>query len=481
MDRVRPDSGTLKENVRLSLVAAVRDSYPATFIFIKHEGLVVIGSSHTLNRQSTEAAHLTALSEAQAQLERIADRLGLDAATQELLRSPLREHHVAVPVRMDDGTTKVFKGIRVQHNDARGPYKGGIRFHASTTAEDVRALAMLMTWKCAVMNLPLGGAKGAIVADARGLSLAEQERLCRGWVRQMAGNLGPAFDVPAPDMMTSGQHMLWMLDEFETIHGSKLPGFITGKPVGLGGSEGRTQATGYGVVFVLREALNRLGIEPNSTTASIQGFGNVAQHAAERYAEMGGTVRAVSCWDADDKKAYTFRKASGVDPQSLARLTDRFGSIDKARAAELGYEVLPGSAWMEQEVDILIPAALENQITAVNAPRIHGRVRVVAEAANGPVTAEADRVLEDRGVLVIPDILANAGGVTCSYFEQVQGNSNYYWSGDKVLQKLESWMTAAFRAVHERAEGEEVSLRDAAYFIAVERVARVPREGVGLT
>ena len=220
----------------------------------------MIGSPHTLNRKATETAHLTAEDEAQAQLARIAERLGLDSATHDLLRSPRREHHVAFPVRMDDGTTKVFKGIRVQHNDARGPYKGGIRFHASTTAEDVRALAMLMTWKCAVMNLPLGGAKGAIVADARALSLAEQERLCRGWVRQMAGNLGPAFDVPAPDMMSSGQHMLWMLDEFETIHGTKLPGFITGKPVGMGGSEGRIQATGYGVVFVLREALDRLGL-----------------------------------------------------------------------------------------------------------------------------------------------------------------------------------------------------------------------------
>jgi glutamate dehydrogenase (NAD(P)+) len=377
---------------------------------------------------------------------------------------------------MDDGTTKVFKGVRVQHNDARGPYKGGIRMDASTTAEDVRALAMLMTWKCAVMNLPLGGAKGALLADARTLSVAEQERLCRAWVRQMAGNLGPAFDVPAPDMMTSGQHMLWMLDEFETIHGTKVPGFITGKPVGMGGSAGRTEATGYGVIVVLREALNRLGLALNSTTASIQGFGNVARHAAQRFTEMGGTLKAVSSWDADDNTAYTFRKASGLDPHALVTLTDRFGSIDKARASELGYEVLPGSAWVEQEVDVLIPAALENQITASNVRRIHGRVRVVAEAANGPVTMDASQALEDRGVLVIPDILANAGGVTCSYFEQVQGNSNYYWSGDEVLHKLDSWMTEAFKAVHERAEGEEVSLRDAAYLIAVDRVARACRE-----
>jgi glutamate dehydrogenase (NAD(P)+) len=292
----------------------------------------------------------------------------------------------------------------------------------------------------------------------------------------MARNLGPAFDVPAPDVMTSGQHMLWMLDEFETIHGARLPGFITGKPLGIGGSAGRIEATGYGVIFELREALNRLNMPLKSTTASIQGFGNVAQHAAQRFTEMGGIVTSVSSWDASDNKAYTFRKASGVDPQALVRVTDRFGSIDKDRALDLGYELLPGSAWIEQDVDVLIPAALENQITAANVSRIHGRVRVVAEAANGPLTMDASRALEDRGVLVIPDLLTNAGGVTCSYFEQVQGNSNYYWSSDEVFQKLDSWMTGAFQSVYQRAEDEEVSLRDAAYLIAVDRVARACRE-----
>lgn len=432
------------------------------------------GSSETLHRHSSDTS--SALGEALAQLDRTVDRLVLDTASHALLRSPMREHHLTLPIRMDDGTTKVFTGIRIQHNDARGPYKGGIRMLASTTVDDVRALAMLMTWKCAVMNLPLGGAKGALLADARALSLAEQERLCRAWVRQMARNLGPAFDVPAPDVMTSGQHMLWMLDEFETIHGARLPGFITGKPVGIGGSAGRIEATGYGVISVLREALNRLNIPLNSTTASIQGFGNVAQHAAQRFTEMGGIVTSISSWDANDNKAYTFRKASGVDPQALVRVTDRFGSIDKDRALDLGYELLPGSAWIEQDVDVLIPAALENQITAANVARIHGRVRVVAEAANGPLTMDASRALEDRGVLVIPDILTNAGGVTCSYFEQVQGNSNYYWSSDEVFQKLDSWMTDAFTAVSERAEDDDVSLRDAAYLIAVDRVARACRE-----
>jgi glutamate dehydrogenase (NAD(P)+) len=377
---------------------------------------------------------------------------------------------------MDDGTTSVIQGIRVQHNNARGPFKGGIRFHPSANVDDVRALAMLMTWKCAVMNLPLGGAKGAIVCDPHRLSMAEQERMCRGWVRQMAGNLGPALDVPAPDVMTSAQHMLWMLDEFEAIHGMKVPAFITGKPVGMGGSPGRAEATGYGVVAVLTEAMNRLGLEPKASTASIQGFGNVAQHAARRFAQLGGVVIAVSSWNAKERKAYTFRKSSGIDPGALAQLTDRFGTVDIIAAAERGYEVLPGSAWIEQAVDVLVPAALENQITHANASRIHGQVRVVVEAANGPMTAEANEMLDDRGVLVIPDILANAGGVTCSYFEQVQGNSNYYWSASEVLQKLDSWMTEAFTAVHQLAQREQLSLRDAAYMIAIDRVARACRE-----
>jgi glutamate dehydrogenase (NAD(P)+) len=388
----------------------------------------------------------------------------------------MREHRVAVPVRMDDGTTRVFDAIRVQHNDARGPFKGGMRFHPEADADGVRALAMLMTWKCAVVDIPLGGAKGAIVCDPRHLSLAEQERLCRAWVRQMARNLGPAIDVPAPDVMTSGQHMLWMLDEFETILGARMPAFITGKPLGLGGSPGRPEATGHGVVAALLEALRRLGMDVANVTASMQGFGNVAQHAARRLVRTGGTVLAVAAWDPEAGAAYTFRRKQGVDPDELSGLTDRFGTIDRAGAAARGYEVLPGSAWIEQEVDVLIPAALEGQITSANVPRIHGRVRVIAEAANNPTTTAASRMLDDRGILVIPDIVANAGGVTCSYFEQVQGQANYYWRRDEVLQKLDAHLTRAFAAVYERAERDQVTLRDAASLIAVERVARACRE-----
>jgi glutamate dehydrogenase (NAD(P)+) len=412
---------------------------------------------------------------ARTQFDRIADRLRLDGATRELLRSPMHEHHFAIPIRMDDGTRRVFRGMRIQHNDARGPFKGGIRFHPSASADEVRALAMAMTWKAAVVDLPLGGAKGAIVCDPPTLSDGEQERLCRGWVRQMARGLGPATDVPAPDVMTSAKHMAWMLDEFEVIVGAKAPGFVTGKPLGLGGSAGRTEATGYGVVLALHEALRRIGIRIEDTLASVQGFGKVAQHAARRYVALGGVLTAVSSWDRTDRRAYTFRSDRGLNPEDLFGITDEFGSIDRTRAAALGYDVLDGSAWLEQNVDVLIPAALENQITDANVGRVHGRVKVVAEGANGPTTPTADAALDDRGVLVIPDILANAGGVTCSYFEQVQGASNEYWRRDQLFERLDTTLASAFRAVHDMAEHGGLSLRDAAYLIGVDRVVQACR------
>ncbi len=371
---------------------------------------------------------------------------------------------------------KVLRGFRVQHNDARGPSKGGIRFHPQETIDTVRALAMWMTWKCAVVDIPLGGGKGGVVCDPHDLSPREQEQICRGWVRQIARNVGPEIDVPAPDVMTSAQHMIWMLDEWETIHGRHAPGFITGKPVALGGSLGRTEATGYGVVYTLREALKQLGIALEKTTASVQGFGNVAQHAIQLYCRLGGTVVAVSAWDQQDRTSYMFRRSTGVDPEELAAITDRFGGIDKAQARARGYDILPGDQWLEQPVDVLIPAALENQITGDNAGRIHPRVRVIAEGANGPTTPDADPILHERGIFVIPDFLANAGGVTCSYFEQVQSNSNYYWEKDEVLTKLDQKMTAAFRAVSEMASARKLFMREAAYVIAVGRVAKACRD-----
>jgi glutamate dehydrogenase len=423
-----------------------------------------------------EARTVNPYAMAQAQFDRVAAMLDLDPASRELLRQPLREYSFAVPVRMDDGQVRVFRGFRVQHNDARGPSKGGIRFHPQETLDTVRALAMWMTWKCALVDIPLGGGKGGVVCDPHNLSQREQEQICRVWVRQLARNVGPVADVPAPDVMTSGQHMLWMLDEFEALHGGHYPGFITGKPVGMGGSQGRAEATGYGLVFALREALGVLGLDVRKTRASVQGFGNVAQHAIRLYTQIGGTVTCVSSWDQADQTSYSFRRDSGVDLDALLAITDRFGGIDKAKAREAGYDVLPGDAWLEQPVDVLVPAAIENQIRGDNAARIRPEVKVLAEGANGPTTPEADATLKEKGVFLIPDFLANAGGVTCSYFEQVQSNMNYFWEKDEVLARLDVKMTAAFHATHEVATKRKLGMRDAAYVIAISRVAQACRD-----
>jgi glutamate dehydrogenase (NAD(P)+) len=413
---------------------------------------------------------------AQAQFDKVADQLGLDQATKDLLRQPLREYHFSLPIRMDDGSFKVFRGFRVQHNDARGPGKGGIRFHPQETVDTVRALAMWMTWKCAVVNIPLGGSKGGVICSPHNLSQREQEQLCRAWVRAVARDVGPVRDVPAPDVMTNAQHMLWMLDEFERIHGGQYPGFITGKPVGMGGSLGRTEATGYGVVFTMREALKQLNVRPQDTTAAVQGFGNVAQYAIELYQQLGGKVMCVACWDEKDQQAYTYRKPDGVELAALRGIADRFGTLDPKKAAALGYERLPGEAWLEQDVDILIPAALEHSITGDNVAQLSKRVRLIAEGANGPTTPQADHVLQERGVFVIPDFLANAGGVTCSYLEQVQSNMNYFWEKDEVLGKLDVMMTAAFHDVADLARKRKLYMRDAAYSIAIARVAQACKD-----
>jgi len=413
---------------------------------------------------------------AQKQFDTVADLLQLDAATRDLLRQPLREYHFSIPVRMDDGSIRVFRGFRCQHNDARGPCKGGIRFHPQETIDTVRALSMWMTWKCAVVDIPLGGGKGGVVCDPHDLSPREQERLCRGWVRVIARDVGHLRDVPAPDVMTSPQHMLWMLDEFEAIQGAKYPGFITGKPVGMGGSLGRTEATGYGLVHTLREALREMGLKIETTLASVQGFGNVSQYAIQLYTQLGGKVMCVACWDQSDQASYTYRKKSGIHLDELLTITDRFGGIDKAKAEALGYERLPGEAWIEQEVDILIPAAIENQVNAETVKKIKPRVKIIAEGANGPTTPEADEVIKQRGIFVIPDFLANAGGVTCSYFEQVQCNQNFFWTKEEVLNKLDQKMTSAFLAVHELAKTRKLFMREAAYVIAVSRVANACRD-----
>lgn len=408
---------------------------------------------------------------AKTQFDRVADFLNLDEGSRGLLRTPMKEIHFTIPVKMDNGTTQVFQAYRIKHNDARGPAKGGIRFHPHETADTVRALSMWMTWKCAVVDIPLGGGKGGVVCDPHNLSMAEQERLCRGYVRQLHSLIGPNQDVPAPDVMTNGQHMLWMLDEYEAINGGRYPGMITGKPVGMGGSLGRTEATGFGVIYTLKGLLKQLEVNPADTSASIQGFGNVAEYAARMYSDLGGKVIAISCWNQKDGKAYTFKKEDGCDIAQLVTIKDSFGSIDKSKAEALGYEILPGDEWISQDVDILIPAALENQITPKVMPLISKKVKIICEAANGPTTPDCDELIKERGITLLPDFLCNAGGVTCSYFEQVQCNMNYFWNRDEVLEKLEYAMTKAFHAVYELAAEKELYMRDAAYIIAINRVA----------
>ncbi|MEN8153035.1 MAG: Glu/Leu/Phe/Val dehydrogenase [Acidobacteriota bacterium] len=412
---------------------------------------------------------------AQQQFDEIAEKLGLEKGTKEFLRTPQREYHFTIPVKMDDGSTQVFQGFRVQHNDAKGPCKGGIRFHPQETINTVKALATWMTWKCAVVDIPLGGGKGGVICDPHNLSMREQEQICRGWVRQVARNIGPLQDIPAPDVMTNAQHMLWMMDEYEKINGYKFPGMITGKPVGMGGSLGRTEATGYGVIYTLREAMKSLKVDIKNTTASFQGFGNVSQYAIELFHKYGGRAISVSSWDQEDQTSYTFLKEDGIDLEKLLSITNKFGGIDKIKAKELGYKVLPGDKWIEQDVDILIPAALENQINEKTVANISTRVKFISEGANGPTTPEADKVLDEKGIFVIPDFLANAGGVTCSYFEQIQGNMNFYWTKEEVLEKLDNIMTNAFYSVYNLSKKRGIYMRDAAYMIAISRVAEASK------
>ena len=413
---------------------------------------------------------------AQSQFDQAADVLGLDQATRDFLRLPAREFHFNIPVRMDDGSVQIFRGFRIQHNDARGPSRGGIRFHPQKSINIHRAMAMWMTWKAAVVEVPLGGSAGGVLCDPHTLSMLEQERLCRGWVRQIAKNVGPLLDIPSPDIMTNAQHMLWMLDEFEAIHGAKYPGFTSGKPLGLGGSQGKIESTGYGAIITAREAFRDKQVDMSNTTASVQGFGNVAQNAIQLYLQMGGTVVAVANWDQSHQVAYTYSKKDGINLDELQGITNHFGEIDKQKGIDLGYEVLDGEAWLEQRVDILIPAAIENQITLSNVAKISNSVRMILECANGPTSPELDDKLNEDGIQVIPDLLANAGGAIVSYLEQVQSNNNYYWQKEEVLGQLDFQISSAFRSVNDYSTRHKVSLRDAAHLIAIERVAQACRD-----
>ena len=410
---------------------------------------------------------------AQQQFDGVAKQLNLDPQVSEVLRWPSREFSFTIPIHMDDGSMRVFRGFRVQHSDVRGPCKGGIRWHPAETIDTVRALAMWMTWKCSVADIPLGGGKGGIPVDPATLSVFEKEKLCRGWVKQMWRNIGPRQDVPAPDVGTTPQMMGWMMDEYSKQVGQFTPGVITGKPLGGGGSLGRTEATGYGVIYTVREAMKHLKMDPTKTTAALQGFGNVSQYAAIAFKEMlGGKVVCVSCWDRDDKKAYTFSHPNGVDAKFLQSITDQYGTINKDKARAAGYVLEDGDDWISKDVDVLIPGALEGQVNADSVKKISDRVKIVAEGANGPTTPEADDVFKSRGVFNIPDFLCNAGGVTCSYFEGVQNDMNFYWTKDEVLEKLDTKMTNAFHSVLEMSQKEKVYMRDAAYMVAIARVVK---------
>jgi glutamate dehydrogenase (NAD(P)+) len=416
---------------------------------------------------------LNAFEMAQKQFDAVAKQLNLDPGVAETLRWPMREYSFRIPVRMDDGSIRVFQGFRVQHNDARGPNKGGIRFHPAETMDTVRALATWMTWKCAVADIPLGGGKGGIIVDPSTLSDREKEELCRGWVRNMWKNIGPRNDVPAPDVGTTPQMMGWMMDEYSRLVGQYTPGVFTGKPLGGGGSLGRTEATGYGVIYTVREAMKYLGIDPKKSVAAIEGFGNVAQYAAIGFIEMlGGKVACVSCYDRHEKKSFTYSHKDGIDPRFLLTITDQYGTIDKKKAEAAGYIVEDGDKWIEKDCNVLIPAAIEGHVNAETVKKMSKNVKIVAEGANGPCTPEADEYFKKNNIFDIPDFLCNAGGVTCSYFEQVQNDMNFYWSKDEVLTRLDEKMTAAFHGVLDMANEKKVYMRDAAYMVAISRVVK---------
>lgn len=395
---------------------------------------------------------------AQTQLKKALAYTHISEHTTNILSQPKRVLEVAIPVRMDNGKTHIFTGFRSQYNDALGPFKGGIRFHPGVTADEVKALSLWMTIKCAVVGLPLGGGKGGVIVDPKTLSQGELERLSRGYIRALYKYLGPTIDVPAPDVYTNGQIMAWMLDEYETLVGEKTPGMITGKPLSLGGSKGRDKATAQGGVFVLTELVKTLQKNPKELTVAIQGFGNAGGIVANLLATEGYSIVAVS-----DSRGGIYKKDGLAVKEVEAHKAQTESVVSFPDADTITNEQL-----LELPVDILIPAALENVITEQNADRI--QAKYILELANGPVTPEADELLHKKAIIDIPDILANAGGVTVSYFEQVQNASNYAWTAEEVQAKLSHTMKTAFQEVWKLTKDQNISLRMAAYSVALVRI-----------
>jgi glutamate dehydrogenase (NAD(P)+) len=400
---------------------------------------------------------------AQQQFDEAAELLGLPEGIRNVLRVPQRELTVNFPVKLDDGTTEMFTGYRVQHNLGRGPVKGGIRYHPDVDLDEVRALAMWMTWKCALVNIPYGGAKGGVIVEPKKLSLAELERLTRRFATEISILLGPEKDIPAPDVNTNAQVMAWIMDTISMHRGYTVPAVITGKPVNVGGSLGRVEATGRGVSLMVRELAARLGRSLEDLRIVVQGFGNVGSTAAILLERMGCKVVGVS----DATGGYY--RGSGLDIAGMRTFTTRHSFRMLEGYSAPGVERIGGLELLELDCDVLIPAALENQITERNAERI--QARLIVEGANGPTTPRADRILTERGITVVPDILANAGGVIVSYFEWVQGLQEFFWTEEDVNDKLERIIVGAFDQVWSMAEQRKVPLRLAAYLLAVQRVA----------
>ena len=411
-----------------------------------------------------DTPHIDEFNPFQAMAQRFAvasDHLGLDAGVRDVLRTPDREMTVAIPTLMDDGTTRVFIGYRVQHNFSRGPCKGGIRFAPDVNLDEVRALAAWMTWKCSVVDVPFGGGKGGVICDPRELSEDELERITRRYTTGIMDILGPDRDVPAPDINTNERTMAWIMDTYSMHVRRTTTAIVTGKPLSLGGSKGRTEATGRGVMISCREAMRTIGMRPEDARVVVQGSGNVGGIGAMLMHREGMRIVGIS------DMYCTVHNEHGLDiPAVLAHLREHKTLQDYKEG-----DILPNSEQLELDCDVLVPAAVENQITSKNAERI--KAKLIVEGANGPTTVLADKILEDRGIVVVPDILANAGGVTVSYFEWVQDRAGFFWTEEIVNSRLELVMTNAFQSVVETAKNYDVSLRIGAYILAVDRVAKV--------
>lgn len=409
------------------------------------------------NKETDDVLHST-----QIVIEQALQRLGYNQDMIDLLKEPMRLLTVRIPVRMDDGTTKVFTGYRSQHNDAVGPTKGGVRFHPGVSENEVKALSIWMSLKCGIADLPYGGGKGGVVCDPRTMSFREVERLSRGYVRAVSQIVGPTKDIPAPDVMTNSQIMAWMMDEYSRIREFDSPGFITGKPLVLGGSKGRETATARGVVIMIHEALRLKGIDLKNARVVIQGFGNAGSYLAKFMHEAGARVIGIS-----DVNGALYNE-EGLDIDYLLDRRDSFGNV-----TNLFSQTITNTQLLELDCDVLVPAAIENQITEQNAPRI--RAAIVVEAANGPTTLEATKLLTDRGILLIPDVLASAGGVIVSYFEWVQNNQGYYWDEQEIDDKLKNMMIRGFEHVYEIHRTRKVDMRLAAYMAGVRKMAEAVR------